>query len=50
MLKHFVDILKRQHKEDISGNARALRRLKTACERAKLILSSAAETTTEVDS
>jgi heat shock protein 1/8 len=50
MLKHFVEIFKRQHKKDISGNARALRRLRTACERAKRILSSAAETTIEVDS
>jgi heat shock protein 1/8 len=50
MLKHFVEIFKRHHKEDISGNARALRRLRTACERAKRILSSAAETTIEVDS
>ena len=44
LLKHFIDILKRQYKEDINGNARALRRLKCTCERAKLILSSAVET------
>ncbi|KAB1217891.1 Heat shock cognate 70 kDa protein [Morella rubra] len=50
MVKHFVEIFKRQHKQDISGNARALRRLRTACERAKRILSSAIETTIEVDS
>jgi len=50
MVKHFVEIFKRQLKEDISGNAKALRRLRTACERAKRILSSAAETTIEVDS
>ena len=50
MLKYFVEIFKRQHKEDISENPRALRRLKTACERVKRILSSAAETTIEVDS
>jgi heat shock protein 1/8 len=50
MVKHFVEIFKRQHKEDISGNAKALRRLRTACERAKRILSSATETTIEVDS
>jgi heat shock protein 1/8 len=50
MLKHFVERFMRQHKEDISGNAKALRRLRTACERAKRILSSAAETTIEVDS
>jgi heat shock protein 1/8 len=39
MLMHFVKIFKKQYKEDISGNARALRRLKTACERANRILS-----------
>ncbi|KAF5467291.1 hypothetical protein F2P56_017128 [Juglans regia] len=50
MVNHFVQIFKRWHKKDISGNARALRRLRTACERAKRILSSAIETTIEVDS
>jgi heat shock protein 1/8 len=50
MLKHFVKIFKRRHKENINGNARALRVLRTACERAKRILSSAVETTIEVDS
>ena len=34
---------------DISGDSRALRRLRTACEKAKMILSSATETTVEVD-
>ncbi|KAG6620556.1 hypothetical protein I3842_Q061400 [Carya illinoinensis] len=50
MVNHFVEIFKRWHKKDISGNARALRRLRTACERAKRVLSSAIETTIEVDS
>ncbi|XP_030929340.1 heat shock cognate 70 kDa protein-like [Quercus lobata] len=49
MLKHFVEIFKRQHKVDISGDSRGLRRLRTACEKAKMILSSAIETTIEVD-
>jgi L1 cell adhesion molecule like protein len=35
---------------DIKNNARALRRLRTQCEKAKRILSSAAQTTIEVDS
>jgi heat shock protein 1/8 len=43
-------MFKRQHEEEISGNARALRRLRTACERAKMILSYAYETTIEIDS
>ncbi|XP_062154075.1 heat shock cognate 70 kDa protein-like [Alnus glutinosa] len=50
MVKHFVKIFKKQHKEDISGNTKALRRLRTACERGKRVLSSANETTIEVDS
>ncbi|KAF3520555.1 hypothetical protein DY000_02058862 [Brassica cretica] len=37
-------------KKDISGNPRALRRLRTACERAKRTLSSTAQTTIEIDS
>jgi heat shock protein 1/8 len=49
MVKHFIEIFKRHHKKDISGNAKALRRLRTASERAKKILSSASETTIEVD-
>jgi heat shock protein 1/8 len=35
---------------DIRGNARAMRRLRTQCERAKRILSAATQTTIEVDS
>ncbi|KAJ8754095.1 hypothetical protein K2173_001993 [Erythroxylum novogranatense] len=35
---------------DISGNPRALRRLRTSCERAKRTLSSTAQTTIEIDS
>lgn len=36
--------------EDLSSNARALRRLRTACERAKRTLSSSAQTSIEIDS
>ena len=41
---------KKKTKIDLAGNARALRRLRTACERAKRTLSSATQTTVEVDS
>jgi L1 cell adhesion molecule like protein len=34
---------------DIRGNPRAMRRLRTQCEKAKRILSSAGQTTIEVD-
>ena len=49
MLKHFVEIFRRQHDVDISRDSRTLRRLRTACEKAKRILSSTIETTIEVD-
>ncbi|KAB2618873.1 heat shock 70 kDa protein [Pyrus ussuriensis x Pyrus communis] len=50
MVNHFVSEFRRKHKKDISGNARALRRLRTACERAKRTLSSTSQTTIEIDS
>ncbi|KAK3431317.1 hypothetical protein EUGRSUZ_E03189 [Eucalyptus grandis] len=50
MVNHFVQGFKRKHKKDISGNPRALRRLRTSCVRAKRTLSSTAQTTIEIDS
>ncbi|GAA5820737.1 hypothetical protein JCM3770_005270 [Rhodotorula araucariae] len=50
LVTHFVGEFKRKNKKDLSTNARALRRLRTACERAKRTLSSAAQTTIEIDS
>merc|ERR1711912_170472 len=50
MVDHFVNEFKRKHKKDIKGNKRALRRLRTACERAKRTLSSAAQANIEIDS
>ena len=50
MVNHFVEEFKRKHKKDISGNARAVRRLRTACERAKRTLSSATQASVEIDS
>src|SRR3989338_8449262 len=41
---------KRKHKKDLQENPRALRRLRTACERAKRNLSSAANASINVDS
>ena len=43
MVNHFVQEFKRKHKKDISDNKRALRRLRTACERAKRTLSSSTQ-------
>ncbi|KAL5057196.1 hypothetical protein RYX36_028800 [Vicia faba] len=50
LVNYFVQEFKKKHKVDISPNPRALRRLRTACERAKRILSFAFVTTIEVDS
>ena len=50
ILTHCMGEFKRKHKLDISGNQRAMRRLRTACERAKRTLSSAATVEIEVDS
>jgi heat shock protein 1/8 len=50
LVNHFVNEFKRKHKKDLTTNARALRRLRTACERAKRTLSSSAQTSIEIDS
>ncbi|PHH50778.1 Heat shock 70 kDa protein [Ceratocystis fimbriata CBS 114723] len=50
LVQHFVNEFKRKHKKDLTSNARALRRLRTACERAKRTLSSSAQTSIEIDS
>ncbi|CAD5216078.1 unnamed protein product [Bursaphelenchus okinawaensis] len=50
LMQHFVAEFKRKHGRDIKNNARAVRRLRTACERAKRTLSSSTEAIVEVDS
>jgi len=50
MVNHFCEEFKRKHKKDLTKNQRALRRLRTACERGKRALSSAAQTSIEIDS
>nr|CCQ18651.1 Molecular chaperones GRP78/BiP/KAR2, HSP70 superfamily [Sycon ciliatum] len=50
LVEHFVAEFKRKHKQDLSGDARALRRLRTACERAKRTLSSSTDASVEIDS
>ena len=50
MVDHFVKEFQRKHKHDISANNRALRRLRTACERAKRTLSASAQASIEIDS
>lgn len=50
MVEHFVAEFRRKFKKDVSGNKRALRRLRTACERAKRTLSSSSQASVEIDS
>jgi L1 cell adhesion molecule like protein len=50
MVNHFVQEFKRKHKKDFTANPRAMRRLRTACERAKRNLSSSANASLEIDS
>eukprot|EP00294_Goniomonas_avonlea_P013454 CAMPEP_0114561630 /NCGR_PEP_ID=MMETSP0114-20121206/12105_1 /TAXON_ID=31324 /ORGANISM="Goniomonas sp, Strain m" /LENGTH=652 /DNA_ID=CAMNT_0001747275 /DNA_START=256 /DNA_END=2214 /DNA_ORIENTATION=- len=50
LVAHCVQEFKRKHRKDPSGNPRSLRRLRTAVERAKRTLSTATQTTIEVDS
>ncbi|KAM8999855.1 heat shock 70 kDa protein 6-like [Sarcophilus harrisii] len=50
LVNHFVEEFKRKYKKDLSQNKRALRRLRTACERAKRTLSSSTQANLEIDS
>ncbi|KAL1517500.1 hypothetical protein ABEB36_001258 [Hypothenemus hampei] len=50
LVQHFKEEYKRKFKLDLSGNKRALRRLQTACERAKRTLSTSTQATIEIDS
>lgn len=49
MVKYFIKEIKRKLKKDITSDARALRRLRTACERAKRTLSSSTQAFIEID-
>jgi L1 cell adhesion molecule like protein len=50
MVNHFLQEFKRKYNKDITPNKRAVRRLRTACERAKRTLSSSAQASVEIDS
>jgi len=50
MVDHFMKEFQRKHKKDLSANKRAVRRLRTACERAKRTLSASAQANIEIDS
>jgi len=50
LVDHCVDEFKRKHRKDLKENPRALRRLRTACERAKRTLSASSQAYIEIDS
>jgi len=50
LVNHFVQEFKRKYKKDLTENKRSLRRLRTACERAKRTLSSSTQASIEIDS
>ncbi|KAL7416286.1 hsp71-like protein [Mrakia frigida] len=50
LVDFFIEEFEKKHQKNMTGNLRALRRLRTACERAKRTLSSTAQTTLEIDS
>ena len=49
MVNLCIEEFKRKHKKDLTGNDRALRRLRTSCERAKRTLSNTTSTKIEVE-
>merc|ERR1712232_1523175 len=50
LVDHFMKEFRRKNKKDLTSNKRALRRLRTACERAKRTLSASAQASIEIDS
>ena len=50
MVEYFMEEFKRKHRKDLSESKKSMRRLRTACENAKRILSSSTVATIEIDS
>ncbi|KNC77415.1 hsp70-like protein [Sphaeroforma arctica JP610] len=50
MVAHFAKEFQRKHRKDLTVNPRSMRRLRTACEKAKRTLSSSAQASVEIDS
>lgn len=50
MMEHFIKEFKTKYQKDLSTSDRALRRLRTACERAKCTLSASPRATIEIES
>ncbi|CAN0880652.1 Heat shock 70 kDa protein BIP2 [Linum grandiflorum] len=50
VMEHFIQLIKRKYKKDISGDSKALGRLRRECERAKRVLSTQTQVRIEIDS
>ena len=50
LVQHFIQEFKRKNRKDLSGNARAVKRLKVACERLKRTLSNSTQGQIELES
>ncbi|XP_068241383.1 heat shock 70 kDa protein cognate 4-like [Palaemon carinicauda] len=50
LVNHFAQEFERKYRKDMTANKRSIRRLRTACERAKRTLSSSTQATLEIDS
>jgi L1 cell adhesion molecule like protein len=50
MVQHFVEEFRRKYGKDISKHTKAVRRLRSSCERAKRTLSSSTTASIEIDS
>jgi len=50
MMNYFVQEFKKKHRKDLTQSDRAVRRLRTACERAKRTLSASSQASIEIDS
>tara|TARA_B100000900_G_C20600208_1_gene725199 strand:+ start:3519 stop:5429 length:1911 start_codon:yes stop_codon:yes gene_type:complete len=50
LVQHFIQEFKRKNRKDLSGNARAVKRLKVACERLKRTLSNSTQGQVELES
>jgi len=50
MVEHFINEFKRKNRKDIRDNKRAIRRLRSSCERSKRTLSSSTQAYIEIDS
>lgn len=50
LMEHFINEFKKKHRKDIRDSRKSLRRLKLACEKCKITLSSTTQSSVELDS